>query len=178
MKIQELSLWEAWTDGNNISTHNCLADLFLCSLPRVMCPFIKLSQMTISGCQPCSATDKAGSTMARLLSGARSKAPCKSMTKVLTVWAAYIEELLKSRHLLLKRKAGRWWWWAWWWLQREQREKNVEVVLQWKWKKRRWWSLMRIDVLQCYFECPLVPELASFIFPLNNVGSWSTAMAL
>lgn len=107
-----LNLWgslEAWTDGNNISTQNCLTDLFPCSLPRVIHPFIKLLQMTISACQPCFVTDKAGSTMARLLSGVRVKAPCESVTKALTFWAAYNEELLKSRHLLLKRKAEERW---------------------------------------------------------------------
>lgn len=73
--------------------------------------------MTISACQPCLVTDKAGSTMTRLLLGARTKASCQSVTKELTDWAAYKEELLKSRHLLLNRKAG-WWWSTWekvWW---------------------------------------------------------------
>lgn len=42
--------------------------------------------------------------MALLLPGLRAKASCRSVTKALTVWAAYGEERWKSGHLLLKRK--------------------------------------------------------------------------
>lgn len=50
---------------------------------------------------------KLGGQWPWLLSGAGEKAPCRSVTKVLTAWAAYKEELSEQRHLLQERQAAR-----------------------------------------------------------------------
>lgn len=126
-----------WTDGNNISNHNCQPDLFpmqlaTCHVHSWSC-YRWLSQCVTHVWQQ----TKLGSTMARLLSGARTKAPCKSVTKVLTGWEAYKDELLKSRHLLLKRKGGWWWWWTWrWWMKRK--EKTCLSKQAWKNPQVKW----------------------------------------
>lgn len=49
--------------------------IFSPAVRHVSCPFMKLLQMIISACQPCSERDKAGGTKARLLSREETKAP-------------------------------------------------------------------------------------------------------